>query len=206
MAAGNGAMSAWTNRTFNFAVDYDQYARLGDALIHGHTNLDLPVPDELAQMSNPYDSDLRGQVAGRIDIPIYWDHAFYKGKYYCYFGVVPAILLFIPYQLLTGKWLSSAYAVLVLGCIASLFATVLAVQVAKKFLNNRASIGMVCLASMILTLGSSMYYQLLLQISMRFPASLHSPSPMPVYHSGSWQKGKSPIKGLHSSRLPLHCP
>ena len=160
MAAGNGAMSAWTNRTFNFAVDYDQYARLGDALIHGHTNLDLPVPDELAQMSNPYDSDLRGQVAGRIDIPIYWDHAFYKGKYYCYFGVVPAILLFIPYQLLTGKWLSSAYAVLVLGCIASLFATVLAVQVAKKFLNNRASIGMVCLASMILTLGSSMYYQL----------------------------------------------
>ena len=103
MAAGNGAMSAWTNRTFNFAVDYDQYARLGDALIHGHTNLDLPVPDELAQMSNPYDSDLRGQVAGRIDIPIYWDHAFYKGKYYCYFGVVPAILLFIPYQLLTGK-------------------------------------------------------------------------------------------------------
>lgn len=160
LAAGNGAMSAWPNHAFNFAVDYDQYARLGDALIHGRTNLDLPVPDELAQMPNPYDSDLRGQVAGRIDTPIYWDHAFYKGKYYCYFGVVPAILFFIPYQLLTGKWLSSAYAVLALGCMASLFATVLAVQAAKKFFNNKASIGVVCLASMILTLGSSMYYQL----------------------------------------------
>ena len=24
-------------------------------------------------------------------VKIYWDHAFYHGKYYCYFGVIPAI-------------------------------------------------------------------------------------------------------------------
>ena len=34
-----------------------------------------------------------------------WDHAYYKGKYYVYFGVVPAILFYLPYYVITGTHL-----------------------------------------------------------------------------------------------------
>lgn len=85
----------------NFAhyADADQYARLGDALIHGSLSLDLPVPDALAELDNPYDFESRYAASDGGVNPVFWDHAFYQGKYYCYFGVVPALLLYVPYRI-----------------------------------------------------------------------------------------------------------
>ncbi len=36
-----------------------------------------------------------------------WDAAYYKEKYYVYFGIVPEAVLFLPYYLITGKDLST---------------------------------------------------------------------------------------------------
>ncbi len=104
---------------FNHYWDNEQYARLGDAIIHGHFWLDLPVPDELLNLSNPYDFAARSSI-GSESCPIFWDHAFYNGRYYCYFGVVPALLFFIPYQFVTGRWLSTPNGVLMIGAAAIL--------------------------------------------------------------------------------------
>lgn len=43
-------------------------------------------------------------------VGFHWDHAYYKGKYYMYFGVVPALLLFLPFRLLTGTSLTTYHA------------------------------------------------------------------------------------------------
>lgn len=158
-AGGVDVANLWPAKHFGFTFDYDQYALLGDALIHGRTNLDLPVPESLAALSNPYDPDLRGELIVQGDGPIYWDHAFYNGRYYCYFGVVPALLLYVPYQLMTGHWLNTSVAVLGLGIAASLLAGVLVVRICRTYFDGTVSYGTVMLSVIIVNLGSSLYYQ-----------------------------------------------
>lgn len=112
------------NETFHQYIEPNQYALLGDAFLHGHLDLDLYVNPDLAAADNPYDFSVRYD-AGSESSPIYWDHAFYNGKYYSYFGCVPALLLYMPYEMVTGQFLSTPLAVLVCTiaylCIMSAF-------------------------------------------------------------------------------------
>lgn len=159
IAGTSGSVCRWPQKIFGFTTDYDQYARLGDALLHGRTSLDLPVPDALAALDNPYDSDIRGKLIGQGNAPIYWDHAFYQGKYYSYFGVVPALMLFIPYQIMSHSWLPSSWAVLILGLLTAVLITFLVMAIADKYFNGNVSLGVVILAIIVMNVGSSMYYQ-----------------------------------------------
>lgn len=124
--------------------DADQYAHMADSLIHGHVYLDIPVDPGLAAMDNPYDAASRSQLAQSSDFPILFDTAFKDGKYYSYFGVLPAVLLFVPYQLLTGHYLPASYAVIVFGIMASLAGVLLCVQLARVFVRRHPlSVGIV---------------------------------------------------------------
>lgn len=130
-----------------------QYARLADSLLHGHTWLDLPVSPGLKALKNPY------SVAARISLGqqgqfSFWDHAFYHGKYYCYFGVIPAILFFMPYQLFTGHYLTTGRAVLIAIIIGCIFATLLVVRIAKLYFQD-ASLAATLVAIWILMFGTA---------------------------------------------------
>lgn len=140
-------------------LDYEQYARLADALIHGKTNLDLPVPDSLTQLSNPYDPDIRNIISNGGQTPLFWDHAYYQGKYYAYFGVIPALLLYAPYQIITGHWLSTGVAVLVLSLLAALTMSLLIITISTVLFPQSASLGMTILMVYAGILGSSILYQ-----------------------------------------------
>ena len=134
--------------------DQEQYARLADALIHHRLWLDLPVSPRLAALSDPYDYARRAAlVAAHPNVRVYLDHAFYHGRYYCYFGVVPAVLFFVPYQLMTGQWLGSAPVVLICALASAVFAALLVVRLAKAYFRD-ASLGMTMLAIWMLGLGS----------------------------------------------------
>lgn len=74
-----------------------QYDQLADALLEGKFSLDYQVSQGLLALENPYDQAAREGVVYR------WDTAFYQGKYYCYFGVTPVLLLYLPFKLLTGS-------------------------------------------------------------------------------------------------------
>lgn len=77
--------------------DYQfQYEAMTEAVLNGHLYLDLEVSPELAAMENPYDPGKRAEE----NVSFYWDHAFYNGRYYMYFGVVPVFLLFVPLKLI----------------------------------------------------------------------------------------------------------
>ena len=84
----------------------NQYELMADALLEGRLYFDYDVDPLLLKMDNPYDRDARRELGVRY----HWDHAFYKGKYYMYFGVVPVFLLFIPYRLITGLSLTTYHA------------------------------------------------------------------------------------------------
>ncbi|WP_288271623.1 hypothetical protein [uncultured Bifidobacterium sp.] len=116
-----------------FLVDQAQYQRLADAFLHGHTWIDTHVPDWLATMSNPYDAQARGAQGAASGDPSLWDWAFYHGRYYCYFGPLPAIVLFAPYKALTGTDLPTAAACAILAIAACASLTFLVQTLWKRF-------------------------------------------------------------------------
>lgn len=85
----------------------NQYELMADALLNGKIYLEYGDMDRrLLEMPNPYDTKVRRELGIRY----HWDHAFYKGRYYMYFGVVPVFLLFIPFKLITGASLTTYHA------------------------------------------------------------------------------------------------
>ena len=93
----------WTGSIKAFA-DKQQYDRMGDALLQGRLYIDNgDIDPALEAMENPYDTKERH----RLGVNYHWDEAYYNHHYYMYFGVVPTIILFIPFKLLTGTALLS---------------------------------------------------------------------------------------------------
>lgn len=89
-------------------ADYrDQYEKIAASFLHGHLYFEEEVNPLLQEMENPYD------FHARVDQGVneyHWDHAYYKGHLYMYFGVVPAITFFVPYLYLTGNNLTTYHA------------------------------------------------------------------------------------------------
>ncbi|MBQ7089474.1 MAG: hypothetical protein IJN04_07550 [Clostridia bacterium] len=75
----------------------NQYEVMAESILDGHIDLYYDEEDTLANLQNPYDPDQREGYY------YHWDHAYYEGHYYMYFGVVPVFLAFLPYRLLTGE-------------------------------------------------------------------------------------------------------
>lgn len=137
-------------------TDYDQYPLLAESLLRGETALDLEVSETLASLENPYDPDAR-EAAIKADPSsfYYFDHAFYDGKYYCYFGVAPAVLFFAPFELVTGTRLSTAWLVIFLCCLFAGLLPFLTDACAKRFFANRVPAALTVIATIDLFLGSN---------------------------------------------------
>jgi tetratricopeptide (TPR) repeat protein len=89
------------------------YNLLARGLLSGQLNLDKAAPEGLTRLADPYDpaanAPFRRLTGDRLQ-----DISFYRGKLYLYFGAAPAILLFIPWHLLTTSWMQHWAAVVVL--------------------------------------------------------------------------------------------
>ena len=86
---------------------------LVEAFEHGSTRLLEEPSEELKAFDDPYDRRLREDEG----LDIKWDHVYYKGHYYSYYGIAPVILVFMPYHLLTGYFLPHEAAVLLFALI-----------------------------------------------------------------------------------------
>lgn len=90
----------------NLALHHAQYQELAEALAQGSFCVGEADPALLA-VENPYDTI----VLQAEQIPYRADYACYEGNYYVYFGVVPALLFYLPYYVLTGNALPNYAAV-----------------------------------------------------------------------------------------------
>lgn len=111
---------------------HKQYQELAEAMAEGHFYLDFEPSEGLIQAENPYDT-IYLQANG-IDYRA--DYAYFEGKYYVYFGVVPEILLYLPYYLLTGEHLPNYIAVFLFysGFLLAVFA--LLWEIVKKWFSK----------------------------------------------------------------------
>lgn len=94
-----------------------QYQMLAESLKKGSFSLAEEPPAALVEMDNPYDYDYRNQVMNEAGTWYKWDHVYYEGKYYVYFGVVPAMLFYLPYYLITGTHLHNNMLIFVLALL-----------------------------------------------------------------------------------------
>ena len=115
-----------------------------DAYIKGQLHLDVPVDPGLSALENPYDPTAR---AGLIYL---WDHAYYKGQYFCYYGHAPIYLVMLPVYWIS-KYVPTNLFVLQFGTLLSVFTFLLAtLQIIKLFIkkNNNVFIVLVLIAAL----------------------------------------------------------
>lgn len=113
--------------TFNVGGDNaQQYAELAKSMASGKLYLEEEPPEWLQTMNSPYDRGARDELQKQTGQDYLFDVAYFQGKYYVYFGVVPVLLFYLPFYLLTGANFPTAIGVLfavlafMAGCTALL--------------------------------------------------------------------------------------
>ena len=108
-----------------------QYHKLAEALSEGHFYLDDKADPRLAEMENPYDYSERMLKVGLSGF--LWDHAYFEGKYYVYFGVVPCLLFYLPYYLFTGAHMPTYIVVFITTFMTAAGIMLLLREIVKKW-------------------------------------------------------------------------
>jgi hypothetical protein len=155
------AKSPYFDQTLEHVKDENQYDHLADALLSGHLNLDLPVSNVLTALPNPYDTTAREAANATAQTPIYWDYAYYNGNYYCYFGVLPCLLAYVPFKLITGMDLRTDFALVGFAWLFT-FAGLLLVYELWRTYFKKVPPGMLLIGYLALWLGSGLLEQVFL--------------------------------------------
>jgi hypothetical protein len=116
---------------------YLQYNKfLVDALLAGKTHLEFGNPEKLLKAERPY--DVKWLINNGYEAGVDWAHdwVWYKGKFYCYFGIVPAVILYVPYKVFTGEYLSNHAGIFLFMAIAVVFMALLWRQCIKMYMPN----------------------------------------------------------------------
>ena len=98
-----------------FAPGSDGYRLLVRGYLKGQLHLDAEPDPRLATLADVYDPAQNAPF--RIADASYFNH-----RYYLYFGSVPALVLMVPYELVTGRELPTGAATMVFACVGFLAA------------------------------------------------------------------------------------
>lgn len=91
----------------------NEYAKLAQAFSNGQLSLLQTPPDWLNEMEDPYDSGARDEESSKHLRGYLWDTAYFEGNYYVYFGVLPVLVFYLPFYLMTGGTFPNSVAVLI---------------------------------------------------------------------------------------------
>ena len=131
-----------------------QYGALAHSLLNGRLDLMQDPPEELLALDNPYDSTAREAA----QVNSLWDHAYYNGRYYVYFGIVPCLLFQLPFEAVTGiQNLAYPPCMIVMGLLFLLASFGAVHQVVRRWF-SQASSAAYLLSVAAIVLGSQLYY------------------------------------------------
>ena len=131
----------------------DPYVQMFDALQKGQVTLDVEPSDSLKALENPYDSSVRS----RDSVDFMWDRAYYNGKYYSYYTIVPVLLFHYPYYFISGGNLPNMNKTTVFfGMIGVLFMTGAILAFVKRF-NKRPNFLLLILSVIASTTAGGFY-------------------------------------------------
>ncbi len=146
-----------------YVYDFNQYDHVAQALLHGRPWLDLGQAPGLAKATNPFDIATRNALLAQDQQPIYWDYVYRNGHWYSYFGVLPALLLFLPYRAITGLVHPGGYALptssaaALLVAAATIMTTLATIRLLARWF-PRVNLAVVGMALTTMLGGSGMVY------------------------------------------------
>ena len=108
LSSYSGSDASFSEQKARFTKNHLQYNALVEALMVPQYDLLEQPHKDLPQLNDPYDMSERNNH----DFYYPWDTVFFNGRYYVYFGVVPAITVLLPYRVATGTFLELDYAIL----------------------------------------------------------------------------------------------
>jgi len=114
----------------------------------GQFSLKKEAPPGLGQLANPYDP--AANAAYRSASYGTYDLSYYKGRFYLYFGVTPALILYWPFVALTGHYLFHRQAVAIFCAIGFLAGVGLLSGLWRRYF---AEVGVGVVAACALALG-----------------------------------------------------
>lgn len=126
-----------------------------DAFAAGQAELLTDPSPELQALSNPYDASLRKEYGAYY----LWDHVYYQGKYYSYYGIAPVLLIFLPYYKITGFYFPSVWAVFLFVAAGICFLSAFYIKFIKKFFPE-ISVGIMLAGLLIIQLSSGAWFNL----------------------------------------------
>jgi len=121
-------------------------AALADAFLAGQLHLKIAPAPELAHLADPYDPKQYGPYQ-------VMDLSYYRGRYYSYFGIAPVVLLFLPWEAVTGTCLTEPFAAAFFTCASLALALTLLAAVRRRHFPGAPG-GFVILAGLVLGFGS----------------------------------------------------
>ena len=90
-----------------------EYTWLVRSFLDGKASMPFNPPSYMKELADPYDFSQIKEAMSRTGEPVLMDYAYFDGQYYCYYGVVPAILFYLPFYLITGTALPNNYVVMI---------------------------------------------------------------------------------------------
>jgi len=102
-----------------------------DAITSGSFSLLKDPSDKFLELENPYDALTRYDV--ERDVDYIWDTAFYNGKHYVYFGILPLLISFLPYYLITKKYLEIPVVVFIFSMLIFILFKEILLKILNKF-------------------------------------------------------------------------
>ncbi len=129
--------------------NHNQYDELAEAILtDGKLYIDNgDIPESLLDMKNPYDTTERAHTSDETGDTYRWDVAFYNGHYYVYFGLVPLLIMYLPFRAITGLPFPSFIGVMVFAAVFALGVFMLLKHIAKARFKN-ISVGTFLLVSL----------------------------------------------------------
>ncbi len=127
---------------------HNQYDELAQAILQGKTYIDNDdVPQSLIDMDNPYDTTARHLTSSLTGDTYRWDVAYFEGHYYVYFGIVPLLMMYLPFRAVMDAPFPSAVGIIVFAFIFAIGVfKLLGILCEKKFKN--VSVGTFLLVSL----------------------------------------------------------
>lgn len=132
-----GGLHHTVYRTIGAAVSHPipigAYNLMIDQLRLGRLHLPTTPHPRLLALPNPH------SPSARPGVPIHVDYALFKGKYFLYPGILPTILLGMPYHAVTGRYLSEASYFFVFGLLFLFAAYGLTLALIRRLAQREAS-------------------------------------------------------------------
>lgn len=120
---------------------HNQYDELAQAILKGKVYIDNDdIPQSLKDMKNPYDTTERLQTQTETGDYYRWDVAYFDGHYYVYFGIVPLLLIYLPFRAIFDAPFPTAFGIIFVAVLFAIGIFKLLGLICEKYF-NKTSVG-----------------------------------------------------------------